>query len=241
MALPLGSVRAVLIAGGAAGCAASGIALLALWLAMGFPHRAVLATRRVRMFRERFRWRLATVCAFLVWVAIIVAGVIASLLPEPWRWLPAVLPAGVVVLIGVAAAHHWWTRGAFLIAAPLLVVGGYNLVEALRSTEGTRYHSYAVGFAIAGLGYGLALAAVAMMLAGLGVIIGQRRQGTARDAADLVADAAHVVDDAWALAEGTPADGTGPLPFGPVNLPEGRPYTRGPDGHQAADPTYRRP
>ena len=47
--------------------------------------------------------------------------------------------------------------------------------------------------------------------------------------------------DAWALAEGTPADGTGPLPFGPVNLPEGRPYTRGPDGHQAADPTYRRP
>jgi hypothetical protein len=67
----------------------------------------------------------------------------------------------------------------------------------------------------------------------VGVIIGQRRQGKERDAADLV-------DDAWSLAEGTPADGSGPLPFGPVNLPERRPYTRGPDGHQAADSTYRR-
>ena len=193
------------------------------------------------MNREWFRWRLSLVCAFLVWVAIVVAGIIASLLPAPWRVLPAVLPAGVVVLTGVAAAHHWWTRGAVLIAAPPLVVGVYNLVEALRSAEGTRYHSYAVGFAIAGLGYGLALAVVAVLLAGLGVILGQRRFLRERDAADLVADAAHVVDDAWALAEGTPADGTGSLPFGPVNMPEGRPYTRGPDGHQAADPTYRRP
>jgi hypothetical protein len=181
------------------------------------------------------------VCAFFVWVAIIIAVVIASLLPAPWRMLPAVLPAGVVVLIGVWAAHHWWTRGALLIAAPLLVFGVYSLVEALRSAEGTRYHSYAVGFAIAGLEYGLALAVVAMALAGLGVIIGQRRRRPERDAADLVADVAHVVDGAWALAEGTPADGTGPLPFGPINLPEGRPYTRGPDGHLAADPVYRRP
>ena len=193
------------------------------------------------MVRERFRWRLSLVCAFLVWVAIAAAGIIASLLPEPWRVLPAVLPAGVVVLIGVAAANHWWTRGSLLVAAPLVAFGVYGLVEALRSAEGTRYHSYAVGFAIAGLSYGLALAVVTVLLAGLGVVIGQRRYPRERDAVDLVEEAAGVVDGVWALAEGTPADGSGPLPFGPSNLPEGRPYARGPDGHQAADPTYRRP
>jgi hypothetical protein len=186
------------------------------------------------MIRERFRWRLSLVCAFLVWVAIAIAGIIATVLPEPWRVLPAILPAGAVLLIGVAAAHHWWTRGALLIAAPLVTFGVYGLVEALRSPDGARYHSYAVGFAIAGIGYGLAFAVAAVALAGVGVIIGQRRQGKERDAADLV-------DDAWSLAEGTPADGSGPLPLGPINLPAGRPYTRGPDGHQAADPTYRRP
>ncbi len=186
------------------------------------------------MSREQFRWRLSLVCAFLVWGVMVVAGVIASLLPAPWRVLPAALPVAAVLLIGVAAGHHWWTRGAVLVAVPLLIVGVYGLVETFRSPDGARYHSYAVMYAIAGLGYGLALAVVAMALAGLGVIIGQRRHSRNRDAADLV-------DDTWSLAEGIPADGAAPLPFGPINLPAGRPYTRGPDGHQAADPTYRRP
>ena len=75
------------------------------------------------MVRERFRWRLSLVCTLLVWVAIATAGIIASLLPEPWRALPAVLPAGIVVLIGVVAANHWWTRGALLIATPLVTFG----------------------------------------------------------------------------------------------------------------------
>ncbi len=182
--------------------------------------------------RTLFRWRLSLVCTFIVWGVMVAAGIIASLLPEPWRVLPAVLPAGAGLLIGVAAAHHWWTRGAVLIAAPLLAFGVYSLVEALRSVEGTRYHSNAVMFAIAGLGFGLALAVVVMTLASLGVIIGQRRG--MRNAADLV-------DDAWSLAEGTPADGPRPLPFGPVNIPAGRLCTREPNGHQAVDPAYRRP
>lgn len=191
--------------------------------------------------REQFRWRLSLFCTFIVWGVMVVAGIIASFLPEPWRVLPAVLPAAAVLLIGVAAGHHWWTRGSVLIAAPLLIVGVYGLVEALRSPDGARYHSYAVMYAIAGLGYGLALAIVAMALAGLGVIIGQHRHGKGRDDVDLVTEAAAVVDGAWSQAEGTPADGSGPLPFGPINLPAGSPYTRGPDGHQAVDPTYRRP
>lgn len=182
------------------------------------------------MSGERFRWRLSLAGAILVWAAVAIAGVIASVLPEPWRVLPAVLPAGVVVLIGVAAAQHWWTWGALLIAAPVFGFGVYSLVEALRSPEGTRYHSYAVGFAIAGIGYGLALAVVAVSLAGIGVIIGQRRR--VRHAADLV-------DDAWALAGGTPGDGSGPRLLGPVNLPAGRLSTRGPDSHPAADSSSR--
>lgn len=150
------------------------------------------------MLREWSWWGLSLVCAFLVWVSIVIAGIIASLLPEAWRLLPAVFPVAVVVLIGLGAADHWWTWGALLSAAPLLAFGVYSLVEALRSTEDTRYHSYAVGFAIAGLGYGLALAVVAVALAALGVIIGQRRNPRGRDVTDLV-------EDAWAPPQGKPA------------------------------------
>lgn len=148
------------------------------------------------MIRAEFRWGLSLACAVIVWVVIGVAAVMVSLLPEPWRWLPVALPVGAVLLIGVVAARHWWTRGAWLIAAPLIGFGVYSLVEALRSAADARYHSYAVMFTIIGLGYGLALAVAATVLAGLGVVIGQRRQ--VRDAADLV-------DNAWALEDGQTA------------------------------------
>lgn len=131
-----------------------------------------------------FRLLLSLVCVFIVWGTMILAGFMASLLPDGWRLLPVVLPVGVIVLVGAAAAHHWWTWGSSLIAAPLVAFGMYSLVEALRSPDGTRYHSYAVGFAAAGIGYGLALAVLAMALAGLGVVIGQRLHGIDRDDVD---------------------------------------------------------
>lgn len=145
------------------------------------------------MIRAEFRWGLSLACAVIVWVMTGVAAVMVSLLPEPWRWIPVALPVGAVLLIGVVVARHWWTRGAWLIAAPLLGFGVYSLVETLRSADDARYHSYAVMFTIIGLGYGLALAVVATALAGLGVVIGQRRQ---------VRNAAALVDDAWSLGEG---------------------------------------
>ena len=146
------------------------------------------------MSRDWSRWRLGLLYTIIVWVSIVLAAIIAVSLPEPWGVLPALLPAAAILLIGVVAADHWWTRGAVLIAVPPLIFGVYSVIEVLRSTEGTRYHSYAVMFALAGLGYGLALGIVAMALAGLGVIIGQRRGE--RDAADLVSDAADAFDDA---------------------------------------------
>ena len=132
------------------------------------------------MNRTQPRLLLTLSCVFVVWAAILLAGVIASLLPGQWHLLSAVLPVMVIVLIGVTAAHHWWTFGSSLIATPLVAFGVYCLAEALRTPDGTRYHSYAVGFAIAGLSYGLALAVVAMALAGLGVVIGKRLQGKER-------------------------------------------------------------
>ena len=146
------------------------------------------------MSRDWSRWRLGLLYTIIVWVSIVLAAIIAVSLPEPWGVLPALLPAAAILLIGVVVADHWWTRGAVLIAAPPLIFGVYSLIQMFRSTEGTCYHSYAVGFAIAGLGYGLALGIVAMALAGLGVIIGQRR--AERDVADLVSDAAEIVDGA---------------------------------------------
>lgn len=146
------------------------------------------------MSRDWSHWRLALLYTIIVWVAIILAVAVAVSRPEPWGVLPALLPAAAILLIGVVVADHWWTRGAVLIAVPPLVFGVYSLIEALRSTEGTRYHSYAVMFALAGLGYGLALGIVAMALAGLGVIIGQRREE--REAAELISDAAEIVDGA---------------------------------------------
>ena len=148
------------------------------------------------MSRTPSRLLLTLGCVFVVWAAILLAGVIAPLLPGQWRAMSAVVPVMVVVLIGVTAAHHWWTWGSSLIATPLAAFGLYCLVEALRSPDGTRYHSYAVGFAIAGLGSGLALAVVAMALAGLGVVIGKRLHRKDRDDVAPVLKAAGLLDRA---------------------------------------------
>ena len=154
-------------------------------------------------------WRyllLSLVRASVVWGAILLAGIIASFLPGEWRALPILLPLIVIVCIGMAAAHHWRTWGSLLIPLPLVVFGLYCLVEVFRSPPGTRYHSYAVGFAIAGLVYGLALGVVVLALTGLGVVLGQRRQRWARS--DLVsAGGADLLAGSWALGEGTAADG----------------------------------
>lgn len=175
------------------------------------------------MSRRAFRWRLSLLCMFIVWSLAFFSMIISSSLPEGWRMLLVILPAGTVLFIGILAANHWWTRSAALLAWPFLAVGVVSLVDTLGSIDGTQYDSSSAHNTMASLGFGIVFAIVTVALASLGVDIGQRLYGTNRDDIDLVRDAVDLLERAW------------PFPFSLWDILDESPPTYGWDSPQAAD------
>jgi hypothetical protein len=83
----------------------------------------------------------------------------------------AVLPPLLAVLmIGIVASDHWWTRGTFLIGAPPLFLGLWLVVTSWGDANGASSSNWGLFLA----GVGAICIAAAMMAAALGVIMGKR-------------------------------------------------------------------
>lgn len=76
-------------------------------------------------------------------------------------------PVLAVLLIGVIAGDHWWTRGALLLGVPPLALGLWLIADAWNSGE--RISSTDWGVFLAGAGVVISLAGVAAAWLGVGV------------------------------------------------------------------------
>lgn len=132
------------------------------------------------MHQSAGQWAVSAALAGLTWFVAIASLAAASLMPVQYRMgalvAATVLTLAVVLVIGVRVADHWWTRGASLTAAPLLLIGLWMAFEAYRSQADANYHGYAVYFTILALAAGAVVGVAVMASAGLGVIIGQQRR-----------------------------------------------------------------
>jgi hypothetical protein len=115
-------------------------------------------------------WSRSFILSVVIWTIGGASLWVSGISPSTQLVKAALPPLLAVLVIGIVASDHWWTRGTFLIGAPPLFLGLLLVVMSWGDANGASSSNWGLFLA----GTGAICIAAAMMAAALGVFMGKR-------------------------------------------------------------------